>query len=85
LGSPRKAIIFTESRKTQNYLLQVLADSSYNQGVVLFNGSKTDESSREIYKLWHEKNLGTDKITGSRTADMRTALVEYFRDEGSIL
>lgn len=85
LGSPRKAIIFTESRKTQNYLLQVLADSSYNQGVVLFNGSNTDESSREIYKLWHEKNLGTDKITGSRTADMRTALVEYFRDEGIIM
>ena len=28
---------------------------------------------------------GSDKLTGSRTADMRSALVDYFREEGSIM
>jgi hypothetical protein len=42
LGAEEKAIIFTESRKTQNYLLRVLADSQFSEGIVLFNGSDTD-------------------------------------------
>jgi hypothetical protein len=44
-----KAIIFTESRKTQSYLLRVLADSPFRDGIVLFNGSNTDDSSKLIY------------------------------------
>jgi adenine-specific DNA-methyltransferase len=46
LGAARKAIVFTESRRTQDYLLRVLADSPYKDGVVLFNGSNNDEKSR---------------------------------------
>ncbi|CAN5592687.1 hypothetical protein BH23CHL5_BH23CHL5_10200 [soil metagenome] len=49
LGAPRKAIIFTESKRTQNYLLRLLMDSPFKQGIVLFNGSNTDERSRAIY------------------------------------
>ena len=45
-GAPRKAIIFTESRRTQDYLLRLLADSPYADGILLFNGSNTDERSR---------------------------------------
>jgi SNF2 family DNA or RNA helicase len=85
LEAPRKAIIFTESRKTQNYLLRVLADSAYNQGIVLFNGTNNDEHSKEIYQNWKHKHLGTDKVTGSKTADMRNAIVDYFRVVGSIM
>jgi len=85
LGGAQKAIIFTESRRTQSYLLRVLADSPFAEGIVLFNGSNTDERSREIYAAWLERHQGSDRATGSRTADMRSALVDYFRDEGRIM
>ena len=85
LGAAEKAIIFTESRKTQSYLLRLLADSPWSEGIVLFNGSNTDESSKEIYARWVERHRGSDKITGSRTADMRSALVDYFREQGRIM
>ena len=85
LGASEKAIIFTESRKTQSYLLRLLADSPYKDGIVLFNGTNTDDTSKAIYARWVERHKGSDKITGSRTADMRSALVDYFRDEGRIM
>jgi len=82
IGAAQKAIIFTESRRTQDYLLRVLADSPWKDGIVLFNGSNTDERSRQIYAAWLERHRGTDRVSGSRTADMRSALVEYFEKEG---
>jgi ERCC4-related helicase len=85
LGAAEKAIIFTESRRTQSYLLRVLSDSEFAQGIVLFNGSNTDERSKQIYAAWLEKNRGTDRVTGSRTADIRSALVDYFQNEGRIM
>ena len=85
LGAAEKAIIFTESRRTQNYLLRVLADSPFKDGVVLFNGSNTDDRSKAIYAAWLDKHAGTDRVSGSKTADMRSALVDYFRDEGRIM
>jgi ERCC4-related helicase len=85
IGAAQKAIIFTESRRTQSYLLRVLADSPYAEGVVLFNGSNTDEGSKLIYSQWLERHQGSDRVTGSRTADMRSALVDYFREQGRIM
>jgi adenine-specific DNA-methyltransferase len=85
LGAARKAIIFTESRRTQDYLLRVLADSPYADGIVLFNGSNTDERSKQIYAEWFSRHEGSDRITGSRTADMRSALVDHFREKGRIM
>ncbi len=85
LGSAQTAIIFTESRRTQSYLLRVLADSPYADGIVLFNGTNTDERSKAIYARWLELHKNSDRISGSRTADMRSALVDYFRDEGRIM
>jgi Helicase conserved C-terminal domain len=85
LGGAQKAIIFTESRRTQNYLLRVLADSSFSEGIVLFNGSNTDDRSKQIYAAWLERHQGTDRVSGSRTADLRSAIVDYFREEGRIM
>ena len=85
LGAEEKAIIFTESRRTQNYLLRVLANSPWAEDIVLFNGSNTDERSRHIYNEWLERHRGTDRVTGSRTADMRSALVDQFRERGRIM
>lgn len=84
-GAKRKAIVFTESRRTQEYLLRVLADSPYANGIILFNGSNNDERSRKIYSDWLERHAGSDKITGSKTADMRSALVDAFKESGQIL
>lgn len=85
LGAAEKVIIFTESRRTQDYLVRLLANSPFAEGIVLFNGSNTDERSKKIYTEWAERYKGTDRVTGSRTADMRSALVDYFRDQGRIM
>lgn len=85
LGGAEKAIIFTESRRTQSYLLRLLADSPFSEGIVLFNGSNTDDGSKLIYSQWLERHQGSDRVTGSRTADMRSALVDYFREQGRIM
>ena len=85
LKGPEKAIIFTESRRTQDYLLRLLSETQWSEGIVLFNGSNNDQRSKEIYEEWKIRNTGTDRVTGSRTADMRSALVDYFRDEGRIM
>jgi SNF2 family DNA or RNA helicase len=81
----QKALIFTESRRTQEYLYQILEKTEFAGKVVLFNGSNTDQKSKEIYQAWLERHAGTDHITNSPTADKRAALVEYFRDEASIM
>lgn len=89
LGAAKKAIIFTESRRTQDYLMSLLAATPYNDGVVLFNGTNNDAASKRIYADWMKRHAGTDRITGSRTADTRAALVEHFREfnglDGSIM
>jgi adenine-specific DNA-methyltransferase len=38
-----------------------------------------------MYAAWLERHKGTDRVTGSRTADMRSALVDYFREQGRIM
>ena len=85
LGAADKAIIFTESRRTQNYLVNLLSKNGYADKLVLFNGSNSDEQSRSIYRQWLEMHAGSDRATGSRTADMRAALVDYFRDHAQIM
>lgn len=85
LGAAQKAIIFTESRRTQDYLLGLLAKTPYAPGVVLFNGTNNDARSKEVYAAWMQKHAGTDRISGSRSADTRAALVEYFKEQGSIM
>ena len=84
-GAARKAIIFTESRRTQEYLLRLLTDAGYGGKLVLFNGSNTDPLSRGIYNNWAIRHKGSDKVTGTCQADMRSALVEEFKDRASIL
>ncbi|MFZ2289650.1 MAG: SNF2-related protein [Halopseudomonas yangmingensis] len=85
LEAARKAIIFTESRRTQDYLLSLLADTPYGDGIVLFNGTNTDATAQRIYKDWLQRHAGSDRITGSKTADTRAALVEHFKERGTIM
>jgi ERCC4-related helicase len=85
LGGPQKAIIFTESRRTQDYLVRLLSERGFGDQLVLFNGSNSDPQSKAIYQAWAAENKGTDRVTGSRTADMRAALVDNFKTKASIM
>jgi superfamily II DNA or RNA helicase len=85
LGAPEKAIIFTDSTKTQEYIARSLRADGKGDGIVLFNGSNDAPDQSAIYKAWLEKNKGSDLVTGIGSADRRKALVDYFRDEGKIM
>ncbi len=85
IGARRKALIFTESRRTQEYLKTFLESNGYRGQVVLFNGTNGGPEATAIYEHWREKNAETGRATGSRDVDVRMALIEHFRDEASIL
>jgi hypothetical protein len=81
----RKALIFTESRRTQDYLKRFLEQNGYAGKVVLFSGTNNSPEASSIYNNWVVSNQGTGRITGSRDIDIRTALIEHFRDSADIL
>jgi ERCC4-related helicase len=84
-GGQRKAVIFTESRRTQEYLLNLLTDNGYENEIVFLNGSNNDSISKRIYDKWKAHHKSDDCISGSRQADMKSAVVEEFRERASIL
>ena len=81
----RKAVIFTESVRTQKYLAEMLSANGFAGQIVLMNGSNNDPSSIVIYEDWKKRHAGTDAISGSKTADMKAAIVEAFRQDKTIL
>ncbi|HOV94717.1 MAG TPA: SNF2-related protein [Spirochaetales bacterium] len=85
LGAARKAVVFTESRKTQAYLKSYLEAHGYAGQVVTFNGSNSDSESIDIYTKWLSANLDSGRASGSREIDMRTALIEHFRDHATLM
>lgn len=84
-SAPIKALIFTESRRTQRYLYELLDNNEYSGRLVMLNGTNTEKSSREVYKRWIKKHKGQDCVTGSKNVDMRSAIIEEFRDHVSIM
>jgi len=84
-GGQRKAVIFTESVRTQTYLRELLERSGFEGQTVVLNGSNSDKDSAAIYKTWLEKHRGTDVVSGSKTADMKAAIVDAFRNDRTIL
>lgn len=85
IGAPQKAIIFTDSTKTQEYLAASLREAGRGDGLVLFNGSNNSPESARIYQDWLKENQGSDLITGIPSADRRKALVDEFRERGTIM
>lgn len=84
-SAQRKALIFTESRRTQDYVQNFLEAHGYAGKIVLFNGSNTDAGSRAIYQRWQEKHSGDGSATGSKPVDIRRALVEEFAENSEIM
>ena len=81
----RKALIFTESRRTQQYLFDYLNANGFAHQVMQFNGNNNSPQSTAIYEAWLRDNAQSDRISGSRDIDIRSALIEYFRDTASIM
>lgn len=84
-GAAPKAVIFTESRRTQMYLKDFLEANGYAGKTITFSGTNNDPDSKRIYEQWLDQNRDTGKASGSRAVDTRTALIEHFENEGSIL
>ncbi len=84
-GAQRKALIFTESRRTQVYLKDYLEANGYAGQIVQFSGINNSSQATAIYENWLSANQGTGRIAGSRDIDIRTALIEHFRDQASIM
>jgi len=85
LGAARKAVIFTESRRTQQYLFDHLARNGYDGHLVLMNGTNTDPHSKTIYEGWRACHQGQEIVSGSKPVDIKAAIVEEFRDRASIM
>jgi len=54
IGANQKALIFTESKRTQDFLYSLLGGigAPFEGEVVLFNGSNNDATSKKIYNDW---------------------------------
>jgi ERCC4-related helicase len=86
LGARRKVLIFTESRRTQRYLFDLLQKHGYAGQIVLLNGSNNEPETQKIYRDWQQRHENNQEIvTGRKSADVRSALVEEFRDRASIM
>lgn len=85
LGGRRKAVIFTESVRTQAWLKELLDANGYAGKIALLNGSNKDADSKKIYEAWRQRHEGSGRISGAKSADMKAALVDHFRDEAEIL
>lgn len=85
LGGKRKAVIFTESVRTQSCLKQLLADNGYAGKIAILNGSNADPDSKRIHQVWLKQHEGSGRISGAKTADMKAALVDHFREAAEIL
>lgn len=84
-SGPRKAIIFTESKRTQEFLADYLASHGYQDKIVTFSGTNTGPETNQIYQRWLQQYQGSDRITGSAQVDKRTALIDEFREHAEIM
>lgn len=84
LGAEEKVVIFTESRKTQEYIYQSLVNDGYD-GVITFSGTNNDDSSNKIYNDWISRPENEEYLSRSRAINVKTAILEKFREDGKIL
>lgn len=80
----QKAVVFTESKRTQKYIAEELRKSGYSEeDILLFNGGFDDAMSKEIYQAWQAKNFGNANY--GRSVEYKHAIVDYFRENAKML
>lgn len=83
-GIAQKAVVFTESKRTQKYIAEELRKSGYSEeDILLFNGGFDDAMSKKIYQAWQAKNYGNANY--GRSVEYKHAIVDYFRENAKIL
>jgi superfamily II DNA or RNA helicase len=83
-GIVQKAVVFTESKRTQKYIAGELRKAGYSQDdILLFNGDFDDTMTKEIYRTWQIKNYG--KTNYGRSVEYKHAIVDYFKDHAKVL
>jgi superfamily II DNA/RNA helicase len=85
MGAPRKVIVFTESKRTQEYLEDFLNANGYVDKIVTFSGTNNKPLATEIYQNWREENKGSEVVSGSAQIDRRSALIDYFKNSAEIM
>lgn len=80
----KKILIFTESRKTQDYLFEFLNKHGYSN-TVLFNGGNSDPKTQEIYNAWITKSENASALNNSRSTNIRSAILDYFKNTAEIM
>lgn len=83
-GIAEKAVVFTESKRTQKYIAAELRKSGYGEDdILLFNGDFDDTMTKEIYRAWQVKNFGNTNY--GRSVEYKHAIVDYFKEHAKIL
>lgn len=83
-GIAQKAVVFTESKRTQKYIAAELRQSGYSEDdILLFNGDFNDTMTKEIYRAWQVKNFGNANY--GRSVEYKHAIVDYFKEHAKIL
>lgn len=85
LWASKKILIFTESRRTQDYLFGYLNQNGYDGKVVCFNGDNDSWMVRKIYGDWKAEYQHTAYFSGSVTSDTRASIVDYFKNSAEIM
>lgn len=85
LGGAQKAVVFTESQRTQAYLFDLLERSSYEGKVVIINSTNDDKRSKQIYKDWLSRREEQKIVSGNRSVNVKAAIIEEFRERATIL
>lgn len=84
-GGQRKALIFTESCHTQDFLKDYLENNGYCGKIVCYNGTNKSEEANDIYHKWLAVNANSSCVTGNSQIDKKQALVDFFRDSAEIM
>ncbi len=86
LGAADKAVIFTESRRTQEYLIGLLSRSGYEDQIVLFNGSNNDPTSKaDLPRLEGSGTPGAIRSPGRRQPTCARRSSSSFRTTSKIM
>lgn len=83
-GAAQKAVIFTESVRTQHYLFNFLEQNGYTGKVVMFSGSNNTPHAEAVYQNWL-KTADNTQISGSPQVDKRSALIAEFEHQAEIM
>jgi len=75
---PKKAVIFTESRRTQDHLEKILSLAGYEGKIVLFNGTNASKRATEIYEEW-KKEFPEEAEKNPRSINLRKSLIWKFK------